>query len=209
MEDIRNLLEEKLGNTFIVRDIDLESHIVTYKHNCGCEMKALIGNLLNTPSHNTQKGKGGWCIDCDSKRTIPKLIQEFGTEYEITEEPKIFVDRPFRYQQIILTHRSNECNYHTWPTSLNTFCVSKTGCPACRTNRKYLEKLFSSRGNEYICIGPYEHSKKKIRVRHNIEECMYEWDVRPDNLLNYKGHISSGCPKCAIEKKYHPNKDSN
>lgn len=83
---------------------------------------------------------------------------------------------------------------HEWNTTPQQLC-SGIGCRVCFTNSLRLEhnqfvENLKVRQPSITVIGQYEHTKKKIRVRCNIDG--YEWDVLPNSLMS-----GSGCAKCA------------
>lgn len=63
-----------------------------------------------------------------------------------------------------------------------------------KTNEQYDADLIAA-GGEHIRLEPYMGNKTKILHRH--VRCGYEWEIRPDNLMNNPGI----CPDCAQSKR--------
>lgn len=64
------------------------------------------------------------------------------------------------------------------------------------THEEYCKRVYNLVGMEYVVLSTYEGMTKKIRMRHNIESCMNEWDVNSHSFLN-----GCRCPKCATKKR--------
>ena len=89
---------------------------------------------------------------------------------------------------------------YEWETIPNTL-LKGIGCPKCGiekaknsrklTHEEFLEKFYKQNKNaENIeILGEYVKNNIKIKVRCKIDG--YEWEVKPNNLLN-----NQGCPKC-------------
>lgn len=54
--------------------------------------------------------------------------------------------------------------------------------PRIRNNNDFIKRVYELVGDEYTFLEPYQGSKTKIRVRHNI--CGNEYDVAPNNFLS-------------------------
>lgn len=83
---------------------------------------------------------------------------------------------------------------HQWnPTPREL--VSGKGCRVCFTNSlrlehsQFVEKMKLKHPN-IVVIGTYEHGRKKVRVRCNLDG--HEWDSEPNTLM-----AGCGCAKCA------------
>ena len=88
---------------------------------------------------------------------------------------------------------------HKWRASPNSLLNKSTGngCPNCahrnitKSHKQYLEEANNINPNIQV-VGEYKNSNTKIKVKCLVNDCGYEWNVYPNNIL--KGH---GCPKCA------------
>lgn len=78
---------------------------------------------------------------------------------------------------------------------------SKRQCDKCtntklrqeriKSNSQFLNEVYNLVGNEYIFLENYNDARTKIKCKHNIKDCGYEWLITPMDFL--KG---SRCPKC-------------
>jgi hypothetical protein len=73
-------------------------------------------------------------------------------------------------------------------------------CPHCspvamKTTEQFKQDVYNLVQDEYIVLGEYKGVKRKLTMRHCIENCNYEWDILPTNFL--KG---TRCPKCCESK---------
>jgi hypothetical protein len=62
-----------------------------------------------------------------------------------------------------------------------------------KTTEKFYKEVYDLVGEEYIFSGEYKNNRIKLRCKHTIPECNYEWEISPNNFIN-NGHR---CPKCA------------
>jgi len=100
-----------------------------------------------------------------------------------------------------ITIRCKEDNY-TWTINANGFLKNGCHCPKCSNKvmnkdtdyfKNELKELY---GDNYICLGEYTSAKNKILLKHNTEDCQYEFEMTPDGML----HKKNGCPKCGNRK---------
>lgn len=80
-----------------------------------------------------------------------------------------------------------------WGVTPNSF-INGTRCTNCfgnkrKTTEDFKKEVFEMYGDEYIVLGEYVASSKKIKMRHN---CGYEYDVTPSNFLKKRK-----CPRCS------------
>lgn len=66
-----------------------------------------------------------------------------------------------------------------------------------KTNEKFREEVESLVGKEYIFLEKYIDAKTKIKVKHNKEDCMKVYEVKPTDFLN----LNRRCPYCSKTKK--------
>lgn len=64
-----------------------------------------------------------------------------------------------------------------------------------KTTAQFYQEVFDLVGNEYLVNGEYINAKTKIRFIHNVEDCMFGFDMQPSNFLS-----GQRCPNCAKEK---------
>jgi len=62
---------------------------------------------------------------------------------------------------------------------------------AHKTTEEFIEEVFNLVGEEYTIVGKYINAKKKIKIRHNI--CNHIWNTEPTNFLSGKR-----CPRCSV-----------
>lgn len=60
-----------------------------------------------------------------------------------------------------------------------------------KTTEQFKQEVFELVGDEYLVVNEYGNAKTKIRFVHNIENCMFEFDMQPSNFLS-----GQRCPEC-------------
>lgn len=65
-----------------------------------------------------------------------------------------------------------------------------------KSNEEFLNEVYKKFGNEYTILSKYEHNKKKIKIKRN--KCNHIFDCTPNNFLTY--NITNYCPKCNSSK---------
>lgn len=94
---------------------------------------------------------------------------------------------------------------HVWDSDpQNLLRGNKTGyiCPNCNSNEKgstssFKKKVFELTDKEYLILGEYINSITPLNIKHNIDCCGYEYEVRPGDFI-HKGYR---CPKCSHKVK--------
>lgn len=97
--------------------------------------------------------------------------------------------------------RHRECGYEWECSPCNLTKKSQKGklyCPNCNGGvshdiDKFKEKVCELVGNEYLVLGDYINAKTPIRMIHNVEDCMYEYTVNPNDFTSSECR----CPKCS------------
>ncbi|AKL83309.1 hypothetical protein D068_cds05480 [Bacillus atrophaeus UCMB-5137] len=67
--------------------------------------------------------------------------------------------------------------------------------PKRKTHDQFLLEMKDAYGDEYMVLGTYKNNSTKVLCRHN--DCGYEWEVNPNNVLRKK----SRCPRCSNEEQ--------
>lgn len=137
---------------------------------------------------NLLRGKG--CPKCASnmkKSTHEEFINKLK---EINSDIEVLGEYVSSKSKIKVRCKIDGYEWETKPNSL----LSGYGCPKCSGNAKLTHEEFVDRirdiNSDIKIIGEYINVHTKIKCRCKIDR--YEWETRPDNLLNGKG-----CPKCA------------
>lgn len=128
------------------------------------------------------------------KEFTEEVFQLVGEEYSVLSR---YINS---LTKVKLKH--NKCG-HEWFVTPSSFTSTGSRCPKCAiliTNKKIklTQKEFESRvkkihGSNYVVIGEYEHSEKKLTVKHVV--CNTKYKVRPKTILNGRG-----CPNCNLSK---------
>lgn len=64
------------------------------------------------------------------------------------------------------------------------------------TKEEFTQRLKDKGRNDIEIIGDYKNASTKVLVKCTNKDCLWEWEVSPQKLLQGKG-----CPKCAINKR--------
>lgn len=172
--------------------------------------KVIFRHINNECEHNEFKMKpnqflnGQRCPLCAKEEKRKKkaysnedfkllLHEEFNGEYVTSDE--------YFNNITVLTFTNTKCG-HSFSTTWKSLLRYKK-CFICakqentirktRPHEEIVEEMLNLVGSEYSIISKYEHSDKKIKVKHNNIECDYhEYEVY---WYNFKaGHR---CPKCS------------
>jgi len=68
--------------------------------------------------------------------------------------------------------------------------------PRKKTHEEFVQEVYNLTNDEYIVIGKYINSNTHITIKHNIENCGFEYPVKPHHFLH-----DSRCPECFGNKK--------
>lgn len=181
-------------NYQVLSDYISSQTYIKMKHNkCGNEWEIKPNNFL----------RGRRCPKCSrleqSKRQT-KTHDEFakevynlvGNEYKIKSE---YINADAK---IILEHVT--CGNIFKMRTANFLNGSR--CPECKLRDRvekstkslgqFNHEVYELVGNEYITLNEYTNSKTKVKMKHDIENCGYEWEVAPYSFLQ-----GTRCPKCA------------
>lgn len=63
--------------------------------------------------------------------------------------------------------------------------------PRRRTHEEFVAQVKELTGDDYTVLGEYSRSATKLLMRHNKEDCLHEWDIRPADFLR-----GTRCPIC-------------
>lgn len=163
---------------------------VDIKHNvCGNINSVVPMNFIN----------GSRCLDCSYKaRGEATRLSYTEEEYkekvkeERGEEFTVLSDYTGIHETVSIRH--SVCG-RTHSINARHFLKSRTcrGCSnlkARKTDEEYKSEVYELVGEEFTVLGKYEHSRKKVLVRHN--ECGHEWEVNPTSFLTF-----GKCPSCS------------
>lgn len=166
---------------------------VLMKHNkCAYEWDVQPNNFLL---------RGSRCPKCAGlvKKTTKQFKQEVfdlvGDEYKVLGE---YIGA---HSDIKLIHNISVCG-HEFDTTPNKFVTKNNRCPKCFGTPKLTQEEFENRvkelvDNEYLVIGKYIDTDEKVQMKHNTENCNYQYPVRAGNFLYGKAR----CPKCRNKSK--------
>lgn len=97
---------------------------------------------------------------------------------------------------VTFRHNIDNC-FHEFKMTPADFINNSHRCPKCAGVAKLSQDEFEKRVQEldptYIVKSRYENSNTKVKLKHNIKECGYEFEVLPSNFI----HSKSRCPKCS------------
>jgi predicted Zn-ribbon and HTH transcriptional regulator len=136
--------------------------------------------------------RGTRCPKCfgNIKKTHEQFCKEIydlvGDEYEICSN-YINTNTPIK-----MLH--NVCgNYiNIEPTNFlsSSRCIYCAGVKQKNTNQ-FKEEIYELEGDNYLLLSEYINNKTKVLIKHNIDNCGYEYHVTPSNFLT-----GNRCPKC-------------
>lgn len=138
------------------------------------------------------------------QKTHEQFLQEVfsivGDDYIVLSEYKNSKEK------VLLKHNNKDCDNNEFYMTPSSFFRGRR-CPLCKkrespsgfkkTQEDFEKDVFKIVGEEYLVLGKYKNSETKILMKHNIEECMEEFEIRPNNFIS-KGNR---CPKCSIAKR--------
>lgn len=95
-------------------------------------------------------------------------------------------------KSILMKH--NKCN-HVFYVRPGDFFHKKSRCPKCggkwkRKHEDFVNEVKSLTNNEYLVIGTFKGTKKKIKLKHIL--CGNTFETKPNYIL----HLNSRCPIC-------------
>lgn len=183
IKEVYNLVGNEY--TFLEKYINNKTKIKCRHNTCGCEWMA-------SPSGFTSNGTR--CPKCAKKRVGEKrrkTNEEFIKEvYDLVGDEYIFVEKYVNANTKIKC-KHNECGYE-WYVLPNNFLRGQR-CPNHRitTNEEFVIKVKELVGDEYVFLEDYTDTKTKIKCKHNIDKCGYEWKIAPNKFLQGRR-----CPNC-------------
>ncbi len=126
------------------------------------------------------------------KKTHKKYIKEI-------ENSNFICIETYRFSSIPINHKCKKCNY-IWKVKPQ-YILNNAKCPNCEQkkefnldNETYQKRLLSHKSN---IINLEKYINMKTKILHKCNECEFEWDVKPINILK-----SNICPNCTKESKY-------
>lgn len=134
--------------------------------------------------------------------TKEQLIEKFYEKWDRDQYELLdFSYIGLRATDLRIIHKGG-CGKEFVSNASNMLYVNRKGCSHCfakskRTHSDFTNLLAQKHGPEYIAVGEYENSKTPIKLRHNIEGCGIEFDMRPEDIL-----ANQKCPVCSRKKRY-------
>lgn len=134
-------------------------------------------------------------IKTGKAKTLKKLIEKCGKEYELVSEYKGY------REELLLKHIP--CG-HIWKTKAINFLSQNNSCPKCARNEVYLarrkthetfeKEFYEISNNEYELLSRYINKRTKIKIRHL--KCGHVYETLPSTFITDR----CGCPKCNESK---------
>lgn len=140
--------------------------------------------------------RGRRCPACFG--THKKTTNEFKKELfdVVGDEYTVLSEYENSNSKINIRHNCKKCNNHEYLVRpIDILRGSK--CPKCsgkmkKTTEIFKEEIFNLVGTEYSVIGKYITAHKKIKMKHNCENCNnHEFEMKPNCFLS-----GQRCPKC-------------
>jgi hypothetical protein len=186
-EEYISLIKEKYGDEYDIlgRYVGSTKRILVKHNKCGREYYVIANSLL--------RGRG--CIRCAGlqKYTTDQVAEIIKTktnnEYELVSE--------YKANNKTIQVKHNECGT-VFETTYTLFMHNDSRCPLCnkgyrRSNDLFKKEIYQLVGKEYVLLGEYAGTTKKVLVKHEV--CGNEYKVTPNAFL--KG---SRCPFCNASK---------
>ena len=143
---------------------------------------------------------GTRCPNCSVKGVGRKTNQQFLHQvHELVGDEYIFLENYINAKtKLKCKHNIEECGFE-WNVLPIKF-LTQTKCPKCfgnfkKTNEEFKSEVFSMVGDEYLFLEKYKNAKTKLRCKHNIDECEFEWFITPNDFL-----CGKRCPRCSSSK---------
>jgi ssDNA-binding Zn-finger/Zn-ribbon topoisomerase 1 len=97
--------------------------------------------------------------------------------------------------KIRVRHNVETCGFE-WEAIAEDIQNGK-GCPKCGgtmklTHDEYVRRINEKHNGEIEVLGRYIRGSDKLRFKHSVPECQFEWEAIATKLLH-----ETGCPKCA------------
>jgi len=176
------------GYTVLGQYINTTTKVLIRHNTCGSEYLVFPRSVF----------RGSGCMKCfgNIKKTTQQvrgIIQDLvGSEYSLIGEYS------GANEKMEFIHNACMKNFFM---SYGAFVNHNHRCPNCMKNKTISDTEFTERvlelGNgEYTVLGKFVNTKTKVKVKHVIKGCGYEWSVLPDSFLNKQ----SRCPKCNESK---------
>ena len=174
-------------------NIEILNKYVKAKIKVKCRCK-LDGYEWEATPDNLLRNRG--CPMCGNKIISNKLSKshdDFINEIkEINPNIEILGEYVNNYTKIKCKCKIDGYEWYAIP---NNLISKKQGCPKCggtmkKTHEEFIEKMRNI-NNDIEIISEYINIDTKVKCRCRIDG--YEWEARPDHLLE-----EHGCPKCAI-----------
>jgi predicted Zn-ribbon and HTH transcriptional regulator len=101
--------------------------------------------------------------------------------------------------KILIKHNIESCG-HEFKMNPHNFLDNGQRCPKCfgnerKTTEEFKQEIYELEGNDYILLSKYINNNTNVIMKHDIEECGYEYSVRPLHFLE-----GTRCPKCKASK---------
>lgn len=147
---------------------------------CGFEWKRIPNDLL----------RGFGCPKCNNN--IYYTPEQFKNEfYKINNKIELLTDFVNHKTPILCKCKIDGYEWNAYPYDLMN---NRAGCRKCNGNALYTQESFvdklKSISPKILVTGKFINNKTPLSLK--CLDCDYEWEARPDNLLNER----CGCPQC-------------
>lgn len=182
-----------VGDEYIVltKFIAVNKKILMRHNKCGNNFEVAPVKFLGN-----QNTKGTRCSHCfqNKKKTTMQFKTEIyklvGNDYEVLSE--------YEGSNTYIKMRHIKCNFE-YSIKPKHFLYSNVRCLYCNGNMKKMDteifknKIYDLVKDEYVVLSEYINANAKILMKHNINTCLFEWEITPNSFLNNNAR----CPKCA------------
>ena len=181
------ILEKSNGEYIIIGQYKGMNKPIKIKHiKCNYEYDMRAASILRRQNCPVCGKK----VRMDDKAFKYKMEFFYKGDYEVLGQYKAIT-----YE---IKFKHNKCGYIFDKKPTNIDFVGDF-CPICTNYNEMDQKDFEyylkyKLKNEYILLSDYKNTSDKIKLRHNIEECGYEWWLSSANIT--KASNPSKCPKC-------------
>lgn len=190
-EEFLNKFYEKNKHT---QDIELMETFTKTQNKIKCRCRK-CGHEWNVLASSLLQGHG--CPKCECERNArgqSKTQEQFITELQQVN-PNIEVLGQYKNIKVKILCRCKIDGYE-WevrPISL----LQGTGCPKCAgcvklTPDQFIQQFKTNNKHAHDIELQETFINKGIKIKCKCKKCGYEWEARPDSLIN-----GVGCPKCA------------
>lgn len=195
-EDFEKEVQSHLGKGFEILSTykNAETNVLLKHTTCGHEQWIRPDNI--------RRKKG--CLKCQKVNSWERnfktpLKRDFAKDVELlgNQEYELMSTYESRKKKVTLKHLV--CG-HEYNIIAKVFLNGGGRCPKCHpTSKKFLAKTHEQfekevealHGNDYKVLTKYVKSEEKVRIKHDIETCGYEYMIKPKRFLE-----GTTCVKC-------------